>query len=287
MDTILKTNKNEVVIGANRPFVMIGEKINPSGFKKLGRALVEKDMEFIQQLALRQVSWGADALDINVGYPNIDQVEMMRMVVEAVQSVVDVPLCIDSNKAEVLEAGLRIASGKPLANSVSGAESQMAGILPMVKERDAAMIGLTITEEGIPPTAEERLAVAGRIIERAVQIGIPMENIMIDPLVMPIVGDNLSATVTIKAIELIKQEYGVNICLGASNVSFGLMERHSVNAAFLAHAMQAGVTSAITDPIHLGRIVRATDMLLGRDLNSVRFLEYARRPDTLSRSEIP
>jgi 5-methyltetrahydrofolate--homocysteine methyltransferase len=281
METLLKTNKNEVVIGANKPFVIIGEKINPSGFKKLGQALVEKDMEFIQKLVLRQVTWGAGVLDINVGYPGIDQVEMMRMVVEAVQTVVDVPLCIDSNKAEVLEAGLRIAAGKPLANSVSGVESQMAGILPMVKERGAAMIGLTITEEGIPTTAEERLAVAGRIIERAIQIGIPMEDIMIDPLVMPIVGDSLSGTITIKAIELIRQEYGVNICMGASNVSFGLMERHSVNAAFLTYAMQAGVTCAITDPIKLGQIIHAADMLLGRDLNAVRFLEYARQAKTL------
>jgi 5-methyltetrahydrofolate--homocysteine methyltransferase len=281
MDTILKTNKNEVVIGANRPFVMIGEKINPSGFKKLGQALIEKNMKFIQQLALQQVTWGADVLDVNVGYPGIDQVEMMRMVVEAVQTVVDVPLCIDSNKAEVLEAGLRIAAGKPLANSVSGVESQMAGILPMVKERGAAMIGLTITEEGIPTTAEERLAVAGRIIERAIQIGIPMEDIIIDPLVMPIVGDSISGTITIKAIELIRQEYGVNICMGASNVSFGLMERHSVNAAFLTYAMQAGVTCAITDPIKLGQIIHAADMLLGRDLNAVRFLEYARQAKTL------
>jgi 5-methyltetrahydrofolate--homocysteine methyltransferase len=285
MDTILKTNKNEVVIGANRPFVMIGEKINPSGFKKLGQALIEKNMKFIQQLALQQVTWGADVLDVNVGYPGIDQVEMMRRVVEAVQAVVDVPLCIDSNKAEVLEAGLRSAAGKPLANSVSGAESQMAGILPMVKERGAAVIGLTITEEGIPPTAEERLAVAGKIIERAVRLGIPMEDIMIDPLVMPIAHDSLSSTVTIQAIELIRKEYGVNICLGASNVSFGLMERHSVNAAFITYAMQSGVTCALTDPIKMGQIIHAADMVLGRDVNSVRFLKYARQAETLSTSE--
>jgi 5-methyltetrahydrofolate--homocysteine methyltransferase len=274
MDTILKTNKKEVIIGENKPFVMIGEKFNPSGFKKLGQALIEKDMDFIQQLALRQVAYGADVLDINVGYPNINQMEMMRIVVEAIQAVVDVPLCIDSNKAEVLEAGLKIAAGTPLANSVSGVESQMAGILPMVKERGAAMIGLTITEEGIPSTAEERLTVAGMIIERAVQIGISIEDIMIDPLVMPIGHDSLSATITVKAIELIRKEYGVNFCLGTSNISFGLVKRHSVNAAFLTHAMQAGVTCAITDPIILGETVRATDLLLGRDQNSVRYLEY-------------
>lgn len=281
MDTILKTHKNEVIIGENKSFVMIGEKINPSGFKQLGQALVQKDMEFVQQLALRQVAWGADALDVNVGYPNIDQVEMMKMVVEAVQAVVDVPLCIDSNYAEVLEAGLSVAAGKPMVNSVSGVESQMAGILPMVKERGAAMIGLTITEEGIPATAEERLTVAGRIIERTVRIGIPIEDIMIDPLVMPIGHDNFSATVTIKAIKLIKREYGVNICLGGSNVSFGLVERHSVNAAFLTYAMQAGVTCSITDPIQQGQTVRATDLLLGRDPNSARYLEYLHKIQTL------
>jgi 5-methyltetrahydrofolate--homocysteine methyltransferase len=285
MDTIFKTNKKEVIIGENKPFVMIGEKFNPSGFKALGQALVKKDMEFIQQLALRQVAFGADVLDVNVGYANIDQPQMMKMIVEAVQAVVDVPLSIDSNKRDVLQAGLQIATGKPLVNSVSGVESQMAGILPMVKERGAAMIGLTITEEGIPPTAEERLAVAGRIIERASQIGIAIEDIMIDPLVMPVGGDSLSATVTIEAIERIKQEYGVNICLGASNVSFGLMERHSVNAAFLPYAMQAGVTCAITDPIKLGGIIRAADMLLGRDINSVRYLEYARQAEILRQAE--
>jgi 5-methyltetrahydrofolate--homocysteine methyltransferase len=282
MDTILKTHKNEVIIGEDKPFVMIGEKINPSGFKRLGQALVQKDMEFVQQLALRQVAWGADALDVNVGYPNIDQVEMMRVVVGAIQAVVDVPLCIDSNKAEVLEAGLGIATGKPLANSVSGVESQMAGILPMVQERGAAMIGLTITEEGIPSTSEARLAVAGRIIERAVQIGIPIEDIMIDPLVMPIGHDNFSTTVTIKAMELIKREYRVNICLGASNVSFGLVERHSVNAAFLTYAMQAGVTCSITDPIQQGQTVRATDLLLSRDPNSARYLKYLHKIQTLT-----
>src|SRR5690242_17550984 len=142
MDTVLKTNKKEVIIGENKPFVMIGEKFNPSGFKQLGQALIHRDMNFVQELALQQVAWGAEVLDINVGYPNIDQVQIMSMVVEAVQAVVDVPLCIDSNKADVLEAGLRIAVGKPLANSVSGVESQMAGILPMVRERGAAMIGL-------------------------------------------------------------------------------------------------------------------------------------------------
>jgi 5-methyltetrahydrofolate--homocysteine methyltransferase len=281
MDTILKTDKKEVIIGPNRPFVIIGEKFNPSGFKKLGHALVEKDMEFVKQLAIRQVDWGAEALDINVGYPAIDQIQMMEMVVEAVQAVVDVPLFIDSNKPKVLKAGLFMATGKPVANSVSGVESQMSQILPMVKERGAAFIGLTITEEGIPPTAEERLTVAGRIIQRSIKIGIPLENLIIDPLVMPVGLDSLSTIVTIKAIKLIQKEFGVNICLGASNVSFGLTERHSVNAAFLTQIMQAGVPCAITDPIQLGRTVRATDLLLGKDPNSARYLEYLHKIETL------
>jgi len=285
MHTILKSNSKETIIGIDKPFVIIGEKLNPTGMKKLGQALVDGNMEYVMQLAQRQVAWGADVLDINVGHPQIDEIAMMRIVVEAVRSVVDVPLCIDSNDPQILEAGLKAAPGKPLVNSVNGEEKQMASVLPIVKDRGAAVIGLTIADEGIPPTAELRLAAAGRIIERAAKIGIPAEDIIIDPLVMTVGHDFKAALVTIKSIELIKKEYGVNMSLGASNVSFGLPDRHSVNSAFLALAIQAGVTCSITDPIKLGSSIRAIDLLLGKDANSIRYLKYFRSTEKLREQE--
>ncbi|MBK7453172.1 MAG: dihydropteroate synthase [Anaerolineales bacterium] len=285
MHTILKSNGKEVVIGIDKPFVIIGEKINPTGIKKLGQALVDGNMDYVKQLAKRQVDWGADVLDVNVGHPQIDEAAIIPMVVEAVKSVVDVPLCIDSNDPKILEAGLNAAPGKPLINSVNGEEKQLASVLPLAKERGAVLLGLTIGENGIPATAEERLAVAGHIIERAAKMGIPIEDIIIDPLVMTVGHNSLAATVTLKAIELIRKEYGVNMSLGASNVSFGLPDRHSVNSAFLALAMQAGVTCSITDPIKLGSSIRATDLLLGRDANSIRYLKYFRATEKLREAE--
>lgn len=285
MHTILKSNTKEVIIGADRPFVMIGEKLNPTGLKKLGQALVEQNFDYVKQLAQRQVAWGAEVLDVNVGHPQIDEVAIMPKVVEAVLSVVDVPLCIDSNEPKILEAGLRLAPGKPLVNSVNGEEKQLATVLPIVKDRGAAVIGLTIGEEGIPATPEGRLAAAGTIIERAAKLGIPAEDIIIDPLVMTVGHNSNAAIVTLETIRLVKREFGVNISLGASNVSFGLPDRHSVNSAFLALAIQAGATCSITDPIKLGSAIKATDLLLGKDANSMRYLKYFRATDKLREQE--
>lgn len=286
MHTILKSEKKEVVIGIDKPFVIIGEKLNPTGIKKLGQALVERNMDYVKHLAKRQVDWGADVLDVNVGHPQIEEAEVIPLVVEAVQSVVDVPLCIDSNEPKILEAGLNaIKGGKPLVNSVNGEEKQLATVLPIVKARGAAVIGLTIADEGIPPTAEGRLAAAAKIIERATKMGIPIEDIIMDPLVMTVGHDSKAATVTFKAIELIRNEFGVNISLGASNVSFGLPDRHSVNAAMLSIAMQTGATCSITDPIKLGSTIHATDLLLGKDPNSIRYLKYFRATEKLREAE--
>jgi 5-methyltetrahydrofolate--homocysteine methyltransferase len=281
MHTLLKSNTKEVTIGADKPFVIIGEKLNPTGIKKLGQALVEQNFDYVKHLAQRQVAWGAEVLDINVGHPQIDEAAIMPKVVEAVRSVVDVPLCIDSNEPKILEAGLKAAVGKPLVNSVNGEEKQLTTVLPIVKDRGAAVIGLTIGEEGIPATPEGRLAAAGIIIERATKMGIPIEDIIIDPLVMTVGHNSNAALVTLKTIELVKKEYGVNISLGASNVSFGLPDRHSVNSAFLALAIQAGVTTAITDPIKLGSSIKAIDLLLGKDANSMRYLKYFRATEKL------
>jgi 5-methyltetrahydrofolate--homocysteine methyltransferase len=286
MHTILKSGKKEVVIGFDKPFVIIGEKINPTGIKKLGQALVERNMDYVKHLAKRQVDWGADVLDVNVGHPQIEEAEVIPLVVEAIQSVTDAPLCIDSNEPKILEAGLNaIKGGKPLVNSVNGEEKQLASVLPIVKARGAAVIGLTIADEGIPATAEGRLAAAAIIIERAAKIGIPIEDIIIDPLVMTVGHNSAAATITLKAIELIKKEFDVNISLGASNVSFGLPDRHSVNAAMLSIAMLTGATCSITDPIKLGSAIKASDLLMGRDANSMRYLKYFRATEKLREAE--
>ncbi len=285
MHTVLKSATKQVTIGIDKPFVMIGEKINPTGNKKLGAAMQAGDLEAVRRLAERQVAWGADVLDVNVGVPGIDEVSMIEKVVAIVAGAVDVPLCIDSGKAEILAAGLNAAPGKPLVNSVNAEEKQLANVLPVVKDRGAAVIGLTIDDNGIPKTPEERCAAADKIIQRAVQMGIPIEDIVIDPLVMTVGSDSKAAMVTLQTIALIRKEFGVNINLGASNVSFGLPDRLTVNQAFLALGIEAGATCSITDPIKLGSTVRAADLLLGRDDFSMRYLKYFRAAEALREKE--
>ncbi|RPH58094.1 MAG: hypothetical protein EHM81_10605, partial [Chloroflexi bacterium] len=246
MHTILKSATKEVKIRIDRPFVMIGEKINPTGHKKLAAALQENNLEYVRQLALRQVAWGAEVLDVNVGVPGLDEVGIVGQVVELVQSVVEAPLCLDSANPEVLAAGLKVAKGKVLINSVSGEEKRLETVLPLVKEYGAAVIGLTMDDKGIPATAEDRVAVAEKIIQRAAKLGIPVEDIIIDPLVLTVGSDSKAALVTLQTIELLRKEFGVNVNLGASNVSFGLPDRPAINQAFLSLAMQLGATCSIT-----------------------------------------
>ena len=285
MHTILKSATKETVIGIDHPFVMIGEKINPTGRKKLAAALSEGNLDYIRQLAEKQVSWGADVLDINVGVPGIDEVAVVKQVVELVAAVVDVPLCLDSANPDVLAAGLAAASGKPLVNSVSGEEKKLATILPLVKEHGAAVIGLTMDDNGIPKTPEERLAVAEKILERAAKLGIPTEDVIVDPLVLTVGSDSKAALVTLQTVDLLRKNFGVNINLGASNVSFGLPERPTVNQAFLTLGIQMGATCAITDSAKLGQTVKAADLLLGRDDNSMRYLKYFRAAEKLREAE--
>ncbi len=285
MHTILKGKTKEVTLGIDRPFVMIGEKINPTGRKKLAAALSEGNIEYVRQLAENQVAWGADVLDINVGVPGIDEVAVVRQVVDLVTSVIDVPLCLDSANPDVLAAGLTVAPGKPLVNSVSGEEKKLQTILPLVKERGAAVIGLTMDDNGIPKTPEERLAVAEKILERAAKAGIPAEDVIIDPLVLTVGSDSKAALVTLQTVELLRKQFGVNINLGASNVSFGLPDRPTVNAAFLTLGIQSGATCAITDPAKLGQMVKGADLLLGRDDNSIRYLKYFRSAEALRAKE--
>jgi 5-methyltetrahydrofolate--homocysteine methyltransferase len=285
MHTILKSATKEVMVGIDRPFVIIGEKINPTGRKKLAAALTEGNLDYVRQLAESQVAWGADVLDVNVGTPGLDEVAAIQKVIEVVASVVSVPLCLDSGNPQVLAAGLAVAPGKPLVNSVSGEEKRLMNVLPLVKEHGAAVIGLTMDDNGIPKTAEERVAVAEKIIERAVKMGIPVDDIVIDPLVLTVGSDSQAALVTLQTIDLVRKEFGVNINLGASNVSFGLPDRLSVNQAFLALAIQLGATCSITDPTKLGATIKAADLLLGRDDNSLRYIKYFRATEKLRAQE--
>jgi len=285
MDTILKSKTKDVIISIDRPFVIIGEKINPTGRKKLAAALSEGNLDYVQQLAVNQVAWGADVLDINVGVPGLDEVAIVKKLVELLALVVDVPLCLDSADPAVLAAGLAAAPGKPLVNSVSGEEKKLETVLPLVKERGAAVIGLTMDDNGIPRTPEERLAVAEKIIERAASMGIPVEDIIIDPLVLTVGSDSKAALITLQTVELLRKEFGVNINLGASNVSFGLPDRPTVNQTFLNLAIQMGATCSITDPSKLGMTAKAADMLLGRDDNSMRYLKYFRLAEKMRAAE--
>ena len=285
MQTKLDGKSHEVVIGPDRPFVMIGEKINPTGNKKLAAALQQGELDIVRKLAERQVAWGADVLDLNVGVPGLDEVEMITRVVRLVSEAVDVPLCIDSGRSDILAAGLGACGGKPLVNSVNAEEKQLDAILPVVKERGAAVIGLTIDDGGIPKTPEGRVTAAGKIIQRASKMGIPPEDIVIDPLVLTVGSDSHAAMVTLKSIALIRKEFGVNINLGASNVSFGLPDRLTVNQAFLAMAIEAGATCSITDPIRLGATIRASDLLLGRDDFGMRYIKHFRTVEGLREKE--
>ena len=276
METILKSDKQEVKIAYEAPFVIIGEKINPTGRKILAGKLKEGDYEYVRNLAIKQVEAGADILDVNVGVPGLDEAAVLPEVARIVSETVDVPLCLDSANHEALAAALAKLPGKPLVNSVNGEEKSLKAVLPVVKEFGASVIGLTMDDNGIPNDAETRVSIAEKIIERAAKIGIATEDIVIDPLVLTVGADSKAAAVTLQTIQLLKQEFGVNINLGASNVSFGLPDRHTVNQAFLSLAMGMGATCAITDPIKLTNTIRATDLLMGRDTYGTRYIGYWR-----------
>lgn len=276
MQTTISSEKRTVTVDTDGPMTMIGEKINPTGRKRLAAAISEGNYDYVINLAVTQVEAGADILDINVGVPGIDEVKTMREIVGIVSDAVAVPISIDSPNHAAVAAGVEACQGRPLVNSVNGEEASMQAILPIVKEYDTAVIGLTLDEDGIPETAEARFAVASKIIDRADSLGIPIESIIIDPLVLTVGADSKAARVTLDTIARITAEYGVNINLGASNVSFGLPDRHTLNQAFLSLAMGAGATCAITDVAKLAATIRAADLLLGRDEHSMRYIKYFR-----------
>jgi 5-methyltetrahydrofolate--homocysteine methyltransferase len=275
MQTILERESVEVTIGGDTGvFVIIGECINPTGHKKLSESLTTRDYTYVQELAIRQVEHGADILDINVGVSELDEERLIKEIVEVVAACVEVPLCIDSANPKALKAGLEVVPGKALVNSVNGEESLLESILPIVKEHKAAVIGLTMDDDGIPNDVNKRLSIAGKILERAAKMGISEEDVIIDPLVEAVWTDANVVLVTLESIATIHKEFGCNICFGASNVSFGLPERHTINQAFLALAIQAGATCAITNPMRLTSTIRAIDLLLARDPFAIRYITH-------------
>lgn len=276
MQTVLEGPSSNVTIDNEGPITIIGESINPTRRKKLSGAFREREYGYVLELARSQIGAGADVLDINVGVPGIDEPAVMSEVVTVVSQAFDVPLCIDSPNPQTLAAGLAAAPGRPLVNSVNGEEEALAAILPVVREFGVPVIGLVIGDEGISMDPQKRLAIAGKIIERAAQLGIPLQDIIIDPLAMAVGADHSAAAVTLRTMALIGEEFGVNMTLGASNVSFGLPERQIINQAFLALVAQAGASCVITNPERLTSTIRAIDLLLGRDAYSMRYIRHYR-----------
>lgn len=268
MHTVIRSHTREVVIGPDRPFCIIGERINPTGRKSFAEALRHNDLSEIVKDIDDQVAMGAHVLDVNMGVPLTDEADLLARAVRLAQSHTDVPLCIDSSVVEALEAGLEAYDGKALVNSVTCEVDRMERVLPMVKEHGAAIICLLNDETGIPQTADERLDVCERLVEAVHgKYEIPLEDIMIDPLAMTVGADPQAVQVTLETIMRIRETYGLNTTLGASNTSFGLPGRHALNAAFLAMASFAGLTSAIMDARTEQTVgaCRAADLLLGRD----------------------
>ena len=266
MDTVLRARSKTVTIGAGQPFCIIGERINPTGRKKLAEELRGGDLSTVAADTEAQVAAGADMVDVNAGIPLVDEAELLATMLQTVQSTADIPICIDSSVIEALEAGLAVYEGKALVNSVTGEDERLEEILPLVSRHGAAVIGLANDETGIPETPQQRLEIATKIVSAAGDHGIPPEDVVIDPLAMTVGADTEAVTTTLETIRLIRDELGVNMCLGASNVSFGLPERFVLNAAFLPMAMAAGLTSAIMSTAEVCvNSVRAADLLLGHD----------------------
>jgi 5-methyltetrahydrofolate--homocysteine methyltransferase len=273
----VSTATKEVVIADNQPTVLIGERINPAGKKKLSAALKAGNLEIVRREAQAQVQAKADILDINVSLFDVDEVSLLPRVVQAVMDTVDVPLCLDSANPQALAAALKVYKGKPIINSVTGEEHSLEKVLPLVKEYGAAVIGLVQDDEGIPDNPERRLAIAHKIVDRAQAVGIPPQDVIIDCLAFSVGADTSSGLVTVETIRRVKAELGVNLTLGASNVSFGLPDRNLVNSAFVAVAIAAGVTCLIVDVAKVRPIVLATDLALGRDKHARRYIEAYRQ----------
>ena len=274
MNTVLRGRTKEVTISTEGPVRIIGECINPTRRKKLVSTLQEGDFKYVTDLAGTQIGFFADILDVNVGYPGVDDETLLPKVVQHLQESFDIPLCIDTPNPKAVEAALRVASGKCLVNSVNGEERSLSSLLPVIKEHGAAVIGLVMDYDGITHDPEKRLAIAEKIISRAIREGIKEEDVIIDPLAMAVSADPVACMVTLKTIQLIREKLGVNITMGASNISFGLPGREAINSAFISLAILNGLTCPIANPEKITAAVRATDLIMSRDDYAMRFIEF-------------
>jgi 5-methyltetrahydrofolate--homocysteine methyltransferase len=271
-ETRVSSPTKEVVIGDGRPIVLIGERINPAGKKKLAEALKVGDLEIVRREALAQAEAGADILDVSVGTFGVDEVTLLPQAVQAVMDTVDIPLCLDSADPKALEAALKVYKGKALINSVTGEEHSLAKILPLVKEYGAAVVGLVQDEKGIPKDSDGRVAVAQKLVERAEAASIAREDVIIDCLTFAVGADPGSGPAVIEAIRRIKAELGVNLTLGASNVSFGLPDRDLLNSAFVVMTAAMGVACLIVDVAKVRPAILAADLILGHDKHARRYI---------------
>ena len=277
-DTIISSATREVVIGFGRPFVIIGERINPTGRKVLAAEMAAGDFTRVRADALAQVEAGAHMLDVNAGIPLVDEPAILAQAVQLVQSITDVPLSIDSSIVAALAAGLAVYKGKALVNSVTGEEERLEAVLPLVKKYGAAVVAISNDETGISEDPDVRFEVARKIVHRAMDYGIPASDVVVDPLVMPIGAINQAGVQVMRLVRRLKDELKVNTTCGASNVSFGLPGRDGINSAFLTMAIASGLTSAITNPLH-GDIVRAcmgADVMMGHDPDCTRWIRRFR-----------
>ena len=280
-ETRISSATREVVIGFDRPFVMIGERINPTGRKLLAEEMKNGDFSRVEADALAQVLAGAHMLDVNAGIPLADEPAMLARAVQLVQAVTDVPLSIDSSIIEALEAGLAVYQGKPLVNSVTGEDEQMERVLPLVAKYGAAVVAISNDETGISMDPDVRYAVAKKIVERAADYGIPASDIVVDPLVMPIGALGQAGRQAFRLIRRLREELKVNTTCGASNVSFGLPNRHNITGTFLAMAIASGMTSAIMNPMHpeVKSAVMAANVLAGNDRDCAAWIRANRDPN--------
>jgi len=278
--TVVSSATREVVIGFDQPFCVIGERINPTGRKRLAAEMAAGDFSTVEADALAQVAAGAHMLDVNAGIPLADEPRILADTIRLVQSITDVPLSIDSSVHEALVAGLEAYRGKPLLNSVTGEDERLEAVLPLVKKYGCAVVAISNDESGISEDPDVRFAVARKIVERAADHGIPREDIVVDPLVMPIGAMGTAGRQVFHLLRRLREELGVNSTCGASNVSFGLPNRRGLNMAFLAMASQAGLTSAIMNPLHEEDMigVRAGDVLNGVDPDCRRWIRRYREP---------
>src|SRR5579859_4636345 len=282
-DTVISSATKEVVIGFDRPFVIIGERINPTGRKILATEMAAGDFSRVESDAQAQIAAGAHMLDVNAGIPLADEPAILAKAVQLVQSITDVPLSIDSSIVAALEAGLAVYKGKALVNSVTGEDERLESVLPLIKKYGAAVIAISNDETGISEDPDVRFAVAKKIVERAMDHGIPACDVVVDPLVMPIGAINQAGVQVMHLLKRLKSELKVNSTCGASNVSFGLPAREGISATFLTMAIGAGLTSAIMNPMHL-EIVKAcmgADVMMGHDPDCARWIKRFRETPAL------